>query len=79
MLDKIFNFEACAYDFFIVEGFGAFFLTDSIFLLDRGATDGFVVGGGETTVDSVVIVGFEIVDFLFKFTELDIELDDFDS
>ena len=46
MLDEIFDFKACIYDFFIIEGYKAFFLTDSMFLLDEGATGRFVVGGG---------------------------------
>ena len=79
MLDGIFIFETCMYDFFIIKDFGAFFIMDSMFLLDGGATGGFVVKGGETTVDCEVKVEFEIVNFPFEFSRLGIKLDDFDS
>ena len=68
MLDKVFIFKAYAYDFFMVKDFGAFFLTDSMFLLDGEATDELVVRGGRTTEDCIAVVGFELVEFPFKFT-----------
>ena len=79
MLDKIFDFEAYTYNFFIFKGFGAFLLTNSMFLLGGGATGKFVVGERETAVEGRVMMEFKIVNFPFEFVELDIKLDVTDS
>jgi len=42
-------------------------------LLKGGATGKFVVRGGKTAVEGREIIEFKIVDFPFKFTELDID------
>jgi len=47
-------------------------MTDSTFLLERGAIGKFVVGGEGTAVEGREIIGFELVDFPFKLTELDV-------
>ena len=47
--------------------------TDSMFLLEGGATSKFVVGEGGTTVESREMIGFKIVDFPFEFAELDVD------
>ena len=44
-----------------------------MFLLEGGATGEFVVEWGGTAVEGREIIGFEIVDFSFKFTELDVD------
>ena len=46
--------------------------TDSTFLLEGEATGKFVVEGGGIAVEDREIIGFKIVDFSFKFAELDI-------
>jgi len=54
------------------KGLGAFFSIDPIILLGGGAVDVFEVGGGETTIEGVIVVGgFETVKFSFTITELD--------
>jgi len=47
-------------------------MTDSMFLLEGGATGKFVVEGGGTTIEDREIIRFKIVDFPFKFAELDV-------
>ena len=44
-----------------------------MFLLEGEVTGNFVVGKEETAVEGGEIIGFEIVDFSFEFTELDID------
>jgi len=48
-------------------------MTNSMFLLEGGATGKFVVGGEGTAIEGGEIIGFKIVDFPFEFAELDVD------
>jgi len=71
ILHKIFDFKACAYDFFIFEGFGTFLMTVLTLLFKEVGTISFIVGGGGTTNLGGNAVGFEEVRFSFEFADLD--------
>jgi len=67
----MFDFEACAYNFFIFKGFGILLMTVSMLLFKEVDTIGFIVGGGETANLGRDTIEFEEVGFFFKFSDLD--------
>ena len=58
MLDKMFAFEACTYNFFIVEGFGAFLLLGGTTMLGGGGGTLVTTGIDETVGVDANGVGF---------------------
>ena len=67
----MFDFEACAYNFFIFEGFGTFLMTVSTLLFKEVGIISFIVGGGETANLGRDAVEFKEVGFSFEFADLD--------
>ena len=61
ILHKMFDFEACTYNFFIFKGFGTFLMTVSKLLFEEVGTISFVVGGGGTADLGGDTVGFKEV------------------
>ena len=71
ILHKTFDFEACAYDFFIFEGFETFLTTVLMLLFKEVGTISFIVGKKGTADLGRDAVGFKEVGFSFEFTDLD--------